>query len=87
MSVILTGPRRIYVVLLFWQRLTEPCFGCPRARFRIDHPAGAGQSATGVGPCGSVCRLVLSIRAQRIFWKRLIGLSLLVLDPNPEGRT
>ena len=33
--------------------------------------------------CGPLCRIVMAVRLHRIFCRRLIGLSLLVLEPNP----
>lgn len=79
MSVILSGPKRLYVLLLFWQQLADPCAACPWA------PQGRGAEQNG---CGPLCRIVMAVRFHRIFWNRLIGLSLLIfeLPPSSHGR-
>lgn len=74
MSFIVSGPRRVYVVMLFCQRLRNTCAGCPRALSRAARTIGAGP------PCADPYHLVLTIRLHRIVWRRLVGLSLLVLD-------
>lgn len=74
MSLILSGPKRIYVLLLFWQRLAEPCAACPRWL------AGKGNERIECGPC---CRILLMARFHRIFLRHLVGLSLFIVDPQP----
>ena len=86
MSLILSGPRRIYIMLLFWERLADPCLGCPHALLRIQRAMGAEEPPNGAARCESICRLVLTVRLQRIPWRRLVGLSLLVLDHQMGGK-
>ena len=31
MSLVLCGPRRVYVLLVLWERLADGCGACPRA--------------------------------------------------------
>jgi hypothetical protein len=81
MSFILSRPKRIYVLLLFWERLADPCLGCVRALSRIPRAMGNEEWQKGGARCESICRLVLTVRLQRILWRRLVGVSLLVLDP------
>ncbi|HLC43188.1 MAG TPA: hypothetical protein VJO34_16375 [Methylomirabilota bacterium] len=85
MSLILSGPRRIYIMLLFWERLADPCLGCPHALSRIQRAMGAEEPPNGAARCES-SRLVLTVRLQRILWRRLVGLSLLVLDHQMGGK-
>ena len=81
MSLILSGPKRIYVLLLFWQRLAEPCAVCPLSLARMGQVLGAEDSREDGNGCSPFCRIVMAWRISRIFWRRLIGLSLLVLEP------
>jgi hypothetical protein len=81
MSVVVSGPRRLYVVLLFWQRLTEPCSACPRSVSRAASALGAREAPATAGPCNPVCRVVVRLGLQRVLWRRLIGFSVFVLDP------
>lgn len=83
MSFIVSGPRRVYVLMLFCQRLRNPCAGCPRALSRAARTIGADPPDGAVPPCADPCHLVLTIRLHRILWRRLVGLSLLVLDAQP----
>lgn len=81
MSFILSGPKRTFVMLLFWERLGGPCATCPFSLTRTSQALGAddaGTDRTGRRPC---CRVVLACRISRVFWRRLVGLSFLVLDP------
>jgi hypothetical protein len=82
MSVIVSGPRRLYIVLLFWQRLTEPCWECPRSLSRAVSALGTTEPSTTAPPCNPVCRLVMRLGLQRVLCRRLIGFSVLVLDPH-----
>ena len=79
MSVILSGPRRVYVVLLFWQKLADPCTACARVLSGVERALGAEPSTTGIPRCQSFC-----LRLHRVLWRHLVGLSLLVLDPQSE---
>lgn len=81
MSLILSGPKRIYVLLLFWERLVDPCATCPRSFARLDRAMGVEGGIAGAGRCASPCQIVVAYRLARVFWRRLIGLTLLVLDP------
>lgn len=81
MSVVVSGARRLYVVLFFWQRLAEPCSGCLRSLSRAVSALGATETAATAPPCLPVCRLVVRLGLQRVLRRRLIGFSVLVLDP------
>ncbi|MBI2218721.1 MAG: hypothetical protein HYU51_15640 [Candidatus Rokubacteria bacterium] len=74
----LSGPRRTYVMLLFWQRITDPCAGCGQALARAGAALG-NEPAVGGAACEQPCRLLLAVRLHRILWRRLVGLTLLVL--------
>jgi hypothetical protein len=80
MSLILLGPKRVYVVLLFWERVEDPYGALRRSLSRIDQALGAEGSGYHEDGCTSACRLVLAVRWHRVLWERLIGLSLLVFD-------
>ena len=82
MSFILLGPKRVYVVLLCCQKLTDPCCVLRRSCAEIDRVFGAEQPAYGGDGDAAGGRLVTAVRCYRIFWERLIGLSLLVIDPH-----
>jgi len=85
-SVVVSGPRRVYVLLLFWQRLTERCATCPRSLSRMGDVIGVGEARGAVPPCDVLCRLVMRVGLRRVFWRRLIGLTLLILDPDRKGQ-
>ncbi len=78
MSILVSGPRRLYAFLIFWERLTEPCETCPASIVRAGH--GLGSPSPGPA-CHPACRLVLRAGLQRLVGRRLIGFKLLVLDP------
>lgn len=81
MSLILSGPKRTFVMLLFWERLIGPCATCPFSPARISQALGADDAGTDRTGRRPACRVVLQCRISRIFWRRLVGLSFLVLDP------
>ena len=81
MSLILSGPKRIYVLLLFWERLTDPCATCPRSLSRIGQALGVEEAGEDRKGCGPFCRVIVACRLSRILWRRFVGLSLLVLEP------
>jgi hypothetical protein len=83
MSLILSGPKRIYVVLLFWERLADPCATCPLSLVRVGQAWGVDQPPRDHHGCKPLCRVIMGWRIARILWRRLIGVSLLVLDPQP----
>jgi len=80
MSIILIGPKRVYVVLLFCQMVPDSRCTLYRCLTQIDRALGG----EGPGYCGEEyawgCRLVIVVRWYRILWERLIGLSLLVFE-------
>jgi hypothetical protein len=80
MSLILLGPKRVYVVLLFWQRVPDPRGAWRRSLAQIDRALGSEGPGDDEGGCPSACRLVMAVRWSRVLWERLIGLSLLVFD-------
>ncbi|HEY7362674.1 MAG TPA: hypothetical protein VIE37_01100 [Methylomirabilota bacterium] len=65
--------RRVYLLLLFWERL-DPCARCPRSLPRL----GADPNAA---PCASTCRVLRAFRLQRLLWGRLVGVSFFILHP------
>jgi hypothetical protein len=80
MSLILLGPKRVYVMLLFCQKVPDPRGAWRRSLAQIDRALeseGLGDDEDG---CTSACRLVMAVRWHRVLWERLIGLSLLVFD-------
>ena len=81
MSLILLGPKRVYIVLLFWQRMTDPRCALCRSLAQIDRALGGEGPGYGGEECESGGRLVIAVRWYRILWERLIGLSLLVFQP------
>jgi hypothetical protein len=84
MSLILSGPKRIYVLLLFWHRLADPCATCPRSLVRAGQALGADDPKADGSGCIRFCRVVMACRIFRVFWRRLIGLSLLVFELPPS---
>jgi hypothetical protein len=82
MSFILSGPKRIFVMLLFWERLAGQCATCPFSLTRTSPALGAHDAGTDRAGRRPFCRVVLACRISRIFWRRLVGLSFLVLDPH-----
>ena len=82
MSFIFLGPKRVYVVLLCCQKLADPCCVLRRSFAEIDRVFGTEQPAYGGTGDTSGGRLVTAVRYYRILWERLIGLSLLVIDPH-----
>lgn len=84
MSVILSGPRRIYVVLLMWHRVDSASLVGWRTLAEIDRAISHGVPGRSHERLSrSVFRTVLTVRLQRIFWRRLIGLSLLMFHCSP----
>jgi hypothetical protein len=75
-SVVLAGPRRTYLLMLFWRARTDGA-AARRALAEIEARLPANPPDAG-GRHGG--RAILSLRFHRIVWKRLIGLSLLILD-------
>jgi hypothetical protein len=87
MSVLVSGPRRVFVMLVLWERLTDACLGCPRALARLEQAVGACPDSRARGSAPG-WRQTVWIRLQRVLCGRLIGLQLLVLEPDVErGRT
>lgn len=83
MSLIVSGPRRVYVIMLLWERVAGACAARPHALSRVAGTIGAEPAITGARRSESVCHLILSVRLCRVLWTRLIGLRVLVLDPQP----
>ena len=82
MSFILLGPKRVYVVFLCCQKLADPCCALRRSFAEIDRAFGTEPPAYGRDGDASGGRLMTAVRCYRIFWERLIGLNLLVIDPH-----
>lgn len=83
MSVILSGPRRVYVVLLMWCRVDDASPAALPALSEIDRAIGSGDPRRREQHAGSIAHAVLTVRLQRILWRRLVGLSLLVFHSSP----
>jgi hypothetical protein len=85
MSVLVSGPRRVFVMLVLWERLADACPGCPRALARLEQAVGAAApSRARWGAPG--WRQTVWIRLQRVLCGRLVGLHLFVLEPEAERR-
>jgi hypothetical protein len=80
MSLILLGPKRVYVVVLFWHRVADPDCALQRSLAQIDRALGGALPSADEGAGKSACHLALAVRWCRIVWKYLIGLSLLIWD-------
>lgn len=78
MSLVLSGPRRIYVLMLFCQPVPDACSACPRLLSRVEalEPTPRPLREPGGQP---PCRSVATFRFQRLFGKRVIGMSFFVL--------
>jgi hypothetical protein len=82
MSVVVSGPRRVFVMLVLWERMTDACLGCPRALTRLEQAIGAsGWSARPGRWSAPGWRQTVLIRIQRVVWGRLVGLHLFTLSP------
>jgi hypothetical protein len=80
MSLVLTGPRRIYVLVLFRGRAGAAGAAVPSLR-RLEGALGGGPPASGrcAPPEGPRGRLVASARIHRRWRRSVIGLSFFVL--------
>jgi hypothetical protein len=86
MSVLVSGPRRVFVLLLLWERLADVgVAGCRRVLTRLEQAIGASPHAPQSGWAGPGWHQTIWIRLQRVLWGRLVGLHLFVLEP--DGRT
>jgi hypothetical protein len=47
MSLLVSGPRRVFVMLVLWERVTDACPGCPCALARLEQAIDASSSAGG----------------------------------------
>jgi hypothetical protein len=81
MSFILSGPKRTFVMLLFWERLAGSCATCPFSLTRTSQVLGADDTGTDRTGRRPSCRVVLACRVSRVFRRRLVGLSFHVLEP------
>jgi hypothetical protein len=86
MSVLVSGPRRVFVMLVLWERLTDVCLGCPRALARLEQAVGASPPLPHARWGAPGWRETVWIRLQRVLCGRLVGLQLLVLEPDAERR-
>lgn len=84
MSVLVSGPRRVFVMLVVWERLTDVCLGCPRALARLEQAVGASPDSPRAPWGAPGWRQTVWIRLQRVLCGRLIGLQLFVLEPDVE---
>jgi hypothetical protein len=80
MSLILLGPKRIYIVLFCYQKLADSRCPVRRSFVAIDRAFSTEQLTYGGYGHPSGVRLVKALRCYRLFWEHLIGLSLLVFD-------
>lgn len=86
MSVLVSGPRRVFVMLVLWERLTDACPGCPRALTRLEQAVGAAPAAPVARWGAPGWRQTVWIRLQRVLCGRLVGFHLFVLEPEVERR-
>jgi hypothetical protein len=86
MSVLVSGPRRVFVMLVLWERLTDARLGCPRALARLEQAIDASPSRPRAGRGADGWRQTVWIRLQRVLFGRLTGLPLFVLEPDAERR-
>jgi hypothetical protein len=83
MALLLLGPKRLYVMGLFWERVDDPHGALQRVLSVLDRTWGAERSGSDVDSPTSACRLVRAVRWHRVLWARLIGLSLLIFEAQP----
>jgi len=83
MSVLVSGRRRVFVMLVMWERLTDVC-GCPRALARLEQAVGASPESPRALWGAPGWRQTAWIRLHRVLCGRLIGLHLFVLEPDVE---
>ena len=74
MSLLLFGPKRIYVLLLFCQRVTDSHCTLDRSLAQIDRALGGEGPGYYEAGCELGCRPVIEVRWYRLLWERLIGL-------------
>ncbi|MGH7304328.1 MAG: hypothetical protein ACRELZ_13620 [Candidatus Rokuibacteriota bacterium] len=84
MSVLVSGPRRVFVMLVVWERLTDAYLGCPRPLARLQQAVGASVASPRARWSASGWRQTVWIRLQRVLCGRLVGLHLFVLAPDGE---
>jgi hypothetical protein len=73
-------------MLVLWERMTDVCLGCPRALARLEQAIGVAAASPRAPWGASGWRQTIWIRLQRVLCGRLVGLQLLVLEPDVEGR-
>ena len=73
-------------MLVLWERLTDVCLGCPRALARLEQAVGASPHSSRALGGASDGRQTVWVRLQRLLCGRLIGLQLLVPEPDAERR-
>jgi hypothetical protein len=83
MSLVLAGRRRIYVLLLFHERLHHPSVRPPLVQLQraLDPDLAAGVKSAEHG----TARLAVSARMQRRWGRSLFGLSFFVLALDADG--
>jgi len=87
MSVLVSGPRRVFVMLALWERVADMCIGCPRALARLEQAVGAASPAPRACWGAPGWRQTVWIRLQRVLCGRLVGLHLFVLEPGADRRS
>jgi len=87
MSVLASGPRRVFVMLVLWERVADVCLGCPRALARLEQAVGAASPAPRARWGAPGWRQTVWIRLQRVLCGRLVGLHLFVLEPGADRRS
>jgi hypothetical protein len=73
-------------MLVLWERLADVCAGCPRALARLEQAVGTPALPPRARWGAPGWRQTVWIRLQRVLCGRLIGLHLLVLEPDVDRR-
>jgi hypothetical protein len=72
--------------VVLWERLTDSCLGCSRTLAPLEQAVGASPLAPRVWWGAPGWRQTVWIRLQRVLSGRLVGLHLVVLEPDVESR-
>jgi hypothetical protein len=79
MSVVVSGPRRVYLLVVFSERIGAGVGRHPPLA-ALERTMRLGPAAGGGGLAGTASPPLVAMRLQRVLGRRLLGLSFLVLD-------
>jgi hypothetical protein len=82
MSLLVSGPRRVFVMLVLWERVADVRLGCPRALTRLEQAIDASATMPRAREVAGGWRRTVWIRLQRVLCGRLVGFQLFVLAPD-----